>query len=441
MNDPKETAMPNQEELGENPGTQEDPAQEESILRNDPWLEKLQDRRAKREGRGEDPQARQEAHREETQAKQEARREETQAHQEARREETQARQEARQEEAQARREARQEEAQNRREEREAQRQARREEREAQRDEKEDSRARRREESPRRAGTLTMGLVMVLVGAAILASMILPDFSLSWLAWLAPVILILLGLEIILRYALGRGRDCRYDIFSGFFCLLVAAVCLVMAGVQDWLPYVSPVRDRAQRQLHQQLEDEVYQLLRPQTNISDLSLDISVEPKPMVKSTGTVEDYEVVYAHVRVHLTGEYPDKEAFAADCYEVTQRLNQLEDLRSVDIVGYGPNQEYELYLSGVFQRNMDAEAMAGQVTVTKYQPDPADGWMPGGYDEMVDAYGQEYADQWLDEMVRRQNERIGAQADRGDAPPADRGDAADGPQEAADTSSSTAA
>ncbi|WP_400238998.1 hypothetical protein, partial [Methanomethylophilus alvi] len=65
-------------------------------------------------------------------------------------------------------------------------------------------------------------------------------------------------------------------------------------------------------------------------------------------------------------------------------------------------------LDLHGKFQTNMDAASLTAQVRTIKIQPEPEDGWLPGGYEEMLDVFGPEVADAYLDEAIRQQEERL---------------------------------
>ena len=264
-------------------------------------------------------------------------------------------------------------------------------------------------SPKRVGTLTMGLCLVLVGGLILAYMLVPNLNLSWIGFLAPVILILLGLEIVLRYLLTKEQNYRYDFLSAFICLVLVGVCGVVSVVQQWFPYLSPLRYQAQQQMHQQLEEELIQALPADSPVSQLYLHL--EAAPSLGGQGAASGYEISYSHLSLTLWEEYASAQDFALACRQVLDHLEGAEifQLEDIDFSGQGPNTHYSLSVQGRFQQTMDAQVLASQVLSVKEEPDPADGWLPGGYDEMLEAYGPQVADAFLEEAVRQQNQRLG--------------------------------
>ena len=89
---------------------------------------------------------------------------------------------------------------------------------------------------RRVGTLTMGVVLVTSGCAMLASMFFPALDLSLVLQLSPVILISLGIETLL--ATRRSEKIKYDWVGMILCcLLVCTVlCLyTLAYAMVWCP--------------------------------------------------------------------------------------------------------------------------------------------------------------------------------------------------------------
>lgn len=92
---------------------------------------------------------------------------------------------------------------------------------------------------RRVGTFTLGLTLVAAGTAMLASWFWPGFHPQWLVNGAPVILVLLGVEVLIA-ARGGGRV-RYDWAGMILCFLITCAALAMYAAAWWLeanPYGS-----------------------------------------------------------------------------------------------------------------------------------------------------------------------------------------------------------
>lgn len=81
---------------------------------------------------------------------------------------------------------------------------------------------------RRVGTFTFGLVLVLGGLAMLASMFFPRLDLTVALQCAPLMLVSLGVETLLA-ARGGGRV-RYDWVGMLLCCLVVVTALALFAV-------------------------------------------------------------------------------------------------------------------------------------------------------------------------------------------------------------------
>lgn len=94
----------------------------------------------------------------------------------------------------------------------------------------------------RVGSFSMGLVLVLLGVALLLELLKgypAAFELAYTWW--PAILIVLGLEVLVAGFFNRGEQVRirYDFLSMllvliFFCFSLAAYSLQVSGVFGWL---------------------------------------------------------------------------------------------------------------------------------------------------------------------------------------------------------------
>lgn len=81
------------------------------------------------------------------------------------------------------------------------------------------------QSVRRVGTVTMGLVLVAAGCAMLVSMFFPKLDLTVLLKASPVILISLGVETLLSAR--KGGQIRYDWVGMILCCLIVCTALLL----------------------------------------------------------------------------------------------------------------------------------------------------------------------------------------------------------------------
>jgi len=84
---------------------------------------------------------------------------------------------------------------------------------------------------RRVGTLTAGVSMVIFGALFLLRLAVPAITIRLIASLWPLVLILLGIEILIAYALNKEGQMRYDAGSVVIIIALAFFTVCMAAAQ------------------------------------------------------------------------------------------------------------------------------------------------------------------------------------------------------------------
>lgn len=85
---------------------------------------------------------------------------------------------------------------------------------------------------RRVGTFTLGVVLVLAGCGMLASMFWPAFQPEWLLKASPCILVLLGIETLLSAR--SGAHVKYDWLGMILCFVLTGAALCMYCAAWWI---------------------------------------------------------------------------------------------------------------------------------------------------------------------------------------------------------------
>lgn len=83
----------------------------------------------------------------------------------------------------------------------------------------------------RVGTLTLGVMLIVYGALFLVKIFVPAISFKLLFSLWPVILIMLGLEVIGYNFFNKEDKIKYDIASFFLIVLMSGFSFAM-GIAD-----------------------------------------------------------------------------------------------------------------------------------------------------------------------------------------------------------------
>ena len=84
---------------------------------------------------------------------------------------------------------------------------------------------------RRVGTLTAGIVLVLFGILFLLRSIFSSLNFTVILSLWPIILIILGIEIILAYTINKEEQMKYDGGAIILVIGLSLFSMVMAGAE------------------------------------------------------------------------------------------------------------------------------------------------------------------------------------------------------------------
>jgi uncharacterized membrane protein HdeD (DUF308 family) len=85
---------------------------------------------------------------------------------------------------------------------------------------------------RRIGTLTAGISLVVFGVLFLLHLFIPAITYSLISSLWPIVLILLGIEMVLAYLMNKEEKMHYDFGSVVlvFLLTFFSVCMAVAQI-------------------------------------------------------------------------------------------------------------------------------------------------------------------------------------------------------------------
>lgn len=173
---------------------------------------------------------------------------------------------------------------------------------------------------RRVGTVAFGLTLVAAGVLLVAKTFVPALDLITIARFAPVILVVLGVEVLV-YAARPDVVLKYDFLSmfatAFILLLIGGASLVPLAVQ----YLSPEWDGTISRMRSQLEQKVYAAVSADPALQNAVHDTSVNvygDKYLNADGQMVWDEENAYEYVYLTFNPLYQTAEEFAAGCQAV---------------------------------------------------------------------------------------------------------------------------
>jgi uncharacterized membrane protein len=91
---------------------------------------------------------------------------------------------------------------------------------------------------RRTGTLTVGVTLVVFGLLFIGRLVFPalDFTIIMSLW--PLVLIFIGIEIIVSYAVNRDEKMRYDGGAIVLTFIMAIFAMVMGCMEFIMEHIN-----------------------------------------------------------------------------------------------------------------------------------------------------------------------------------------------------------
>jgi len=94
---------------------------------------------------------------------------------------------------------------------------------------------------RRVGTFTTGIVLVMFGILFLLRLIYPGINYLLIATMWPLVLIILGIEIIVAYAINNEGIMKYDFGAIILILIVSFFAMGMGCMEYVITHMSQFR--------------------------------------------------------------------------------------------------------------------------------------------------------------------------------------------------------
>lgn len=164
---------------------------------------------------------------------------------------------------------------------------------------------------RRVGTFSLGLMLVAIGAIQLAQIFMPNVNVLSVVKYAPVVLIVLGIEVLI-YAARPDVKIKYDVISIFLCIIImltaGASGAVAAAAQAFTPENVTKRVTTEEQYKKSVQKALSNIPNAHDFVHDYSIDVTMS------------------AHATVYLTMNYGAQttaEEFVRDCMKVMDAVN----------------------------------------------------------------------------------------------------------------------
>ena len=231
---------------------------------------------------------------------------------------------------------------------------------------------------RRVGTFTMGLTLIASGTLFLLSLFFPQINIFSVLRFFPLVLIMLGAEILVYNAKYKTDAFRYDFVSVFLCLLlVGASAVTTVASQVWYRHVRVTEQ--QTVLQRQLEDASYNALGRFEKISSLRAHVYTDWRAVVNDSPALETLPPGYAAgFSIVLDGSYATEQDFANDCrtlidalYTVVPRIDEIEIHSGNPHTGQRGGRLYSFRAYDRFAMQQASPRLADEVDVAYWNPE----------------------------------------------------------------------
>lgn len=247
---------------------------------------------------------------------------------------------------------------------------------------------------RRIGTLTMGVTLILVGIILLVFFFKP-FDLFSLMRFSPVLLILLGIEIIWQYSRHHGEELRYDFWGTLFCLLVICVACFCSVFYPLYMEFGPASWKVEQQVSGEIRNELYQQIPASMNVEALDVECeinSVTPDKQSMSAQELTTADEVTLYINL---GMQADKTSFAQQIRTLFDSIDpeQYPNLSARVFADYEGGR-YIAYLNDRFSMRLDVN---GLLNLIEEDPDveyaESDEYNEESYDEDTEISSEDAA------------------------------------------------
>lgn len=230
---------------------------------------------------------------------------------------------------------------------------------------------------RRVGSFTMGIALIVCGIVAILGLFRTDFDLILIAKFAPIVLILLGLEILVSSILFKRDKLKYDILSGFFCFLLicgsVGACMVLPLYEQF----GPERYTMGKMVSASIDDLCYQTLKGNPDILDVQSEVWLDKLPKETQITCYNLRASDQANLQIELRGDFASPEEFAQSCSSVLKKVMALGvsfdqiDFSFSPKMEEGQNIGYDLCLNSRFQQNLDSATLSELVQTRRFEND----------------------------------------------------------------------
>jgi hypothetical protein len=228
---------------------------------------------------------------------------------------------------------------------------------------------------KRVGMFTMALALIAMGTLSALWVFLPNINMLLIARLSPVVLVLLGIEMLVYTMRHKYERLKFDFISIFIAIILIIISLAGATIPQILSREYNARS-SENKIREQLEIESYALLQSEGyKISYIGWDVNVDrwahEREISLENLSASDY--VWVSISINNDTEL-NRQAFADNCKEIQNLLFQItDDISSINFTNITSgnysektaNELYTLVLDEQWGFNLSAKELEQRISV----------------------------------------------------------------------------
>lgn len=214
---------------------------------------------------------------------------------------------------------------------------------------------------RRTGNITLGVGLIVTGICICLYYFVPSFDLLFVAKLAPLILVLLGAEILWANARKGDAKLKYSVLSMFFCFLLICASLAVGIFPFFWHQYGPDQYNTEQRLSHEIQQTLADSL-PAGVVQDGYVLVDLNQMNYSDDITPSQLTDADFVSVDLTLADSFYDAQSFADACLSLMQSMPNLH-YNSISFVSEDADNRWTLHVNSPFAQKLSSQQLAQMV------------------------------------------------------------------------------
>lgn len=226
----------------------------------------------------------------------------------------------------------------------------------------------------RVGTFTMGIALIITGLVLCALIFMPLPDVLIVAKLSPLLLVVLGCEVVFYTLKSKNTKLKYDILSILMCLFIIFGAVSATILPALFEFLGPTRASVEQNISSDIIKEFKIEKDKYPNLYTVSTSLGLNGLRTFSDSDslnilTASDWLYVYAELN-----DIDSKEKFAKDAIDIYKKLNSFSPAR-VQLTCISNAKSKQPYFTvdfrGTYINEPNVETVMQQTTTYVYNED----------------------------------------------------------------------